>query len=307
MALLPIRAATQKASRRAATTGIQLSLPYFTGPVRIYLDGRLVDLVEVNKPNDTLTDSWTRVPAPWGYVVYEKYDRYIVKYDSENKRYYFNETATIEERRSFFHTWRLVATPGSHNLEVLYPYPTWHQSSSNAHYLVPYLISSTQVEVEDANIIAVSPSPPDAWTDFSPGVPQYAESADAICKNAGAPDTADLAAFERLYMGDPYARALRERPAPIHRGSRTVVTLALPPELGGTREFDGKQIEDIMGAIRADMGSRYMSLSENDIEGCSQRYPQFALSYRRAAELLRVIDAEMASFQALARQLSGHP
>jgi len=298
LALVPLGATAQRASH-PVTTGIQLSLPDITGPVWIYIDHRLV---EAYKPTDNCTRDWSTVASvPSGS--FEVFDEsgLIAGYDSIRKRYYFGNTATEQKRRCFFHTWQIAASPGSHTLDIFYPY--WYHS-----YEFPFLISSTQVEVEGANLTPVSPDLPDSWQPDLAQVPLAvpAQVGD-ICHEPIKPLVARLKTAEQRYLGLSVVQALHAQPAPVRSGSHSVVKLALPPDLGGTREFDGTEIEAIATAIVHEMERSIPSYSARNIEVCSQKNPDFVSSYREAAALLQKIDDDIESFYALARQLNGQP
>ncbi len=81
--------------------------------------------------------------------------------------------------------------------------------------------------------------------------------------------------------------------------SRGVVVLDLPKELGGSREYDGRQIDQLADvvSVNGDLPTR------EEIAWCQSHYPQYSRSYTEYGKLLEEIGKDVKSFLALAREL----
>jgi hypothetical protein len=101
------------------------------------------------------------------------------------------------------------------------------------------------------------------------------------------------------YMLDPLVKAVRDASAAPRGMSTRTVTLNLPPEQGGRREFDGAELAHIVDGIRAE----HDFPRDEDVAECQSRYPEYADSYANYRQTLAVIDDDMASLQHFAGAL----
>ena len=128
---------------------------------------------------------------------------------------------------------------------------------------------------------------------LSRAVPRY-----RVCPGAPTPpNLGQLQGWIKEYLDDPMVKMLRSASVtPHHKGT---VVLNLPPEQGGTREFDGQQIRHIADTI----ANRHDFPSQSDVNDCQQRFPRFSKSYVEYGKLLSVIDQDLESFRKLADEL----
>jgi hypothetical protein len=76
--------------------------------------------------------------------------------------------------------------------------------------------------------------------------------------------------------------------------------LDLPADEGGRREFDGRQIAQIVGGIET---NNYFP-SDDEVSACQSRYPEYANSYGTYRQTLAVINSDLESFRKLSADLS---
>jgi hypothetical protein len=113
------------------------------------------------------------------------------------------------------------------------------------------------------------------------------------------PDPDELKRKLSAYMNDSTVTALRGADASFLSRGKGVVVLDLPPEQGGSREFDGKQIKYIADAV----ANRANLPRQSDIEDCQRSFPQFADYYAEYGKTIRFIADDIESFRKLAARL----
>ncbi|HTX48494.1 MAG TPA: hypothetical protein VME40_03785, partial [Caulobacteraceae bacterium] len=131
----------------------------------------------------------------------------------------------------------------------------------------------------------------------------------SVCAKGDAPPDIDqLRGMVDTYMHNPVVAALHAASPPTTSGARRVVTLSLPPAIGGARPFDADQIHAIAGAVRSRLGERLPIYKPDSLtdEGyplgppCITRFPDFATSYQAAMALTERVRNDMDSLDALA-------
>jgi hypothetical protein len=285
-------AASPKATRSAGGT-LQVWVPagFIGDDYWIYLDGHLVSAPPHNTPESTAgliiknRNGWEL----WGVkglilrsIGDEGWDRDFSPY--------YKDAAT----RDAWHLFQPVEFPlraGSHLVDLVVL-----QQGSDFKGSFPFVASSGwQKDIQKGKTTQLFLSIP---SNFSKAFSVAAAPAFRLCPGAPAPpDLGELQGLIKEYLADPMVKVLRTASATPHHKGRVV--LDLPPEQGGSREYDGKQIRHIADTI----GSSHNFPRQSDVTQCQQRFPQFSRSYARYGELLSVIDQDLETFRKLAEEL----
>jgi hypothetical protein len=140
---------------------------------------------------------------------------------------------------------------------------------------------------------------PDNWNglDLTRALP-----VNKVCPRAiagGRPEAPDLDQLQRWitdYDNDSMVHVLQRGVAT--RGSRPkkVVVLDLPPSQGGSREFENRQIRDIVAALE----DHHSLPTHEEVKQCMEKLPQFTRTYTEYDRLLTDLDQEIESFRKLA-------
>ena len=162
----------------------------------------------------------------------------------------------------------------------------------------PFVINGGYTrDVQSGQTEGVSPGIPDDWSDS----PVAIAAATTFCDGSSPPSAAQLN-FITEYMQDPIVKSLRAAmSASLLPHAEGVVMLDLPPEQGGSREFDGRQIRHIVDTI----SGHYYGYTLRDVAACQRNYPQFSRSYAELSEMISAKDKDIESFRKWAAELEG--
>jgi hypothetical protein len=179
----------------------------------------------------------------------------------------------------------LTVRPGSYTLDAAY------RSDSGQEF--PFLFTHSQtITVTAGQTTKVYLAIPNGWSNLHP----FAAQAAFCSVNPAAPDFDALKSRVDTYMADPLVKAVRDASAAARASSTHIVTLNLPPEQGGQREFDGAELSYIVSGIQA---VHYFP-SDEDVANCEKYHPEYASSYANYRQTLVVIDNDVASLRRFA-------
>jgi hypothetical protein len=140
---------------------------------------------------------------------------------------------------------------------------------------------------------------PDNWNglDLTRALP-----VNKVCPRAiagGRPEAPDLDQLQRWitdYDNDSMVHVLQRGVATRGSRAKKVVVLDLPPSQGGSREFENRQIRDIVAALE----DHHSLPTHEEVKQCMEKLPQFTRTYTEYDRLLTDLDQEIESFRKLA-------
>ena len=287
-------AASPKATRSAGGT-LQVWVPagLIGDDYWIYLNGHIVSAPPHHTPESTGSLIKMKVSSGWELWNAEGLMLKTVRDDGWDRNY--SPYALDAAARDALHLFQPVELPlaaGNYQIDLLVlPQSSFFNSS------FPFVASSGwQTEVRKGKTTQLFLSIPYHLTDNSGAaraVPMY-----RVCPGGPTPPNIEqLQGWIKEYLDDPLVKLLRSASVTSHHKGRVV--LDLPPEQGGTREFDGKQIRHIADTIT----NRHDFPNQSDVNDCQQRFPQFSKSYAQYGKLLSVIDQDLEKFRKLADEL----
>jgi hypothetical protein len=162
----------------------------------------------------------------------------------------------------------------------------------------PFVMTKDEVEVASGTGSVVYSGIPAGW--YERGFPPVNR---ALCSGSP-PDPDDLHYFLKAYNEDPILNAMRAA-ATVASPTNGVVTVDMPSVMGGSREFDARQLGYIVDAIR----EQHSYYTQAEVTSCRNHYPQFSRSYYALAQLIDIKDRDIDSlrkFVADVAQSSSH-
>jgi hypothetical protein len=290
-------AASSKTTRSAGGT-LQVWVPagLMGDNYWIYLNGHLVSAPPHNAP--TSADDLIMVKVGSGWELWNHQGLMLKSigddgWDRDHSPYTLD--AATRDALRLFQPVEIPLRAGSYRIDlVVLPQGPVYNSS------FPFVTSvGWQVEVRKGKTSQLFLSIPSNFTRTG-GAPRL-HPMYRVCPGAPAPpDLVQLQGLIKEYLDDPMVKILRSASVvPHHKG---IVVLDLPSEQGGSREFDGKQIRHIADTIAV----HHDFPSQDDVNDCLRRFPQFSRSYGQYGKLLSVIDQDLAYFRKLADELEGN-
>jgi hypothetical protein len=258
----------------------------------IYVDGHVVGAPPHDAvPYDTIvvkvSDGWQAWSASGEVLAthHENWDGRLVSYIH----------ADPPDPQHIFQATEFSFPPGTYSIQGMLLSP---QDST-----FPFVVTRPySVEVKTGEAIQLYIAIPDGWSKGPAPVP--ARAMRAFC-----PSTSELPDFDELqrwasdYMADPMVQRLEDASSGVRLPGQRVVTLALPAEQGGPREFDAAAIAAIVDAITLTKAFP----RQDDIARCAARYPEYAEPYAKYGRAIAAIDKDEASFRKLAKDLQNTP
>lgn len=111
-----------------------------------------------------------------------------------------------------------------------------------------------------------------------------------------APDLDQLQRWITDYDNDPMVHVLQRGLTARGSQPRRVVVLNMPPSQGGSREFDSRQIHDIVAALE----NNHSLPTHREVKECMERLPEFTRTYTEYDRLITDMNQEIESFRSLA-------
>ena len=187
----------------------------------------------------------------------------------------------------------LTLKPAKYSLELVI------SSTGNRPNSFPFVVTRKyEVTVPGGDTAQLYIAVPDNWS----GTPTaMALPVNRVCPQAiwgqtpQAPDLDQLQRWINDYDSDPMVQVLHRAVAARSARSKTVV-LNLPPSQGGSREFDDRQVRNIVAALE---GSHSLP-THREVKQCMEKAPQFTRTYTEYDRLLTDLDQEIESFRKLA-------
>jgi hypothetical protein len=200
------------------------------------------------------------------------------------------------DRHHIFQPVDLTLAPGKYRIEAAF-----HTLSGTFPFLFgrPY-----DVEIQSGAVTQVYPGLPEGLVTVPILRAEAVDFQHGLCSRVK-PAPPDISRLEDIYArfnNDPVVKALEEASA-THSPSDKAVSLDLPADMGGVREFDGTQIGIIAGAS-ADKYSLSSLPTPQDVATCTGYFPQFSAAYAAYRKPIDVIEEEFESFRKLGRDLN---
>jgi hypothetical protein len=293
-------AASPQMAAAAATTAdtvtagtIKIMVPAgMVGPdYWIYLDGHLAGGPPHEKPAyDTVVVKTAGGWQLWGadgVVLGMSHEHFDGRLDS-----YINSNPP--DPRHIFQATEFSSPPGTHSIQAM----ILSQRST-----FPFAMTRTySVEVKTGETAQVYIAAPDDWQQGPAQIP--ARAIRAFCpSSAQLPDFDELQSQASAFMAEPMVQVLVTASSGVRTPGQRVVTLALPAEQGGPREFDGDAILAIVRTVTLNNAFP----SQDEIAQCAARYPEYAQQYKDYGLTIAVIDRDVDSFEKLANDLGHTP
>jgi hypothetical protein len=258
----------------------------------IYVDGHVVGGPPHEAvPRDTVvvktSDGW-QAWGPNGVVLathHENWDGRLVSYihsDPPDPQHIFQATA-------------LLFPPGIYSVQGML------LSQHNSTF--PFIVTKTySVEVKTDRATQLYIAVPDGWSKGPAPLP--ARAIRAFCPSSSQlPDFDELQRWASDYMAEPMVQLLEEASSGVRTPGQHVVTLALPAEQGGPREFDGAALAALVDAVTLNNAFP----QQDEIARCAAKYPGYAGPYASYGRAIAAIDKDEASFRKLAKDLQNTP
>ncbi len=298
-AAAPSQAAAPQAADTASAGTIKVFVP--AGMVGadywIYVDGHLAGGPphEAMHPYGSSNIVVVKTSGGWqtwnsnGVVLgmsHENYDKSLDAYINSNP----------PDPQHIFQATELSFPPGTHSVQGMILSP-------KAESRFPFVLTRTySIEVKPGETAQIYIAVPDDWTNVP--APPPARAIRAFCpSSAQLPNFDELQSQASAYMAEPMVQVLVTASSGVRTPGQRVVTLALPAELGGPREFDGAGISAIVDAITLNNAFP----GPDEIERCATEYPDYAGPYRDYGRAIAAIDQDVGHFRQLAKDLQGTP
>ena len=198
------------------------------------------------------------------------------------------------DKRHIFRTIEYPVAPGKHTVEVMI------STGGNSRSLppLPFVITRKyEAVVRAGQTFDVYSEIPSDWNTMrSPISAAWASPCNDTSFDLKKMQNSILY-WGRSYRDDPLVKLLHVAKGSYKPGS-AVLELDLP---SGPREFDGMQIEQIVGEI--DMRFSNLRHTHNEIANCRNRFPQYSKTFAEYDKTISLIEDDMASLRKLAAAL----
>lgn len=214
--------------------------------------------------------------------------------------------ADLRDPAHVFEPAELTLRPGAYTVDVVIsspPSPVSSYPKSN----FPFVVTrSYEADVHAGETSGQYFAVPDNW-DQGPGASPARAAGNSICGGSlsygGNPNISGIGkeaeGLIKAYTSDPMVKLVRAAAATGARPNGTVV-LDLPAEEGGSREFDGLQIQRITDSIALN----YSPPEHRELEECRAAFPtemnRVSVVY---GKIIDFINQDIASFHALAAEM----
>jgi hypothetical protein len=254
----------------------------------VYVDGKML-----SSPGSETANEWNFVATPMGWFSLYSKGGQTAEVDGNGKILWLD--AAVARANHFYRTAQVSLRAGTHSVKVLIPAPA---SKPSYDFGFPFVRAEKTVVVHQGQITEYSSPVPDGWTVSSD--PRFWEvPVGSVCPDKSRPDPGKIQADVQWYSDMPVVAALRRAPASYLSGSKRVVRLDLPAELGGPLEFDDNQVQQIVVRLHLTVTSRIPP--SNVISYCQSTYPQWSNMYAQYGILSDKIRDDLNSFRNLAR------
>jgi hypothetical protein len=257
----------------------------------IYLNGQIVSAPPRRTAHPAV---WERIDVevsstPQGWEIYGP-DGLILRTVHENwERSITTYMDSAGDPLHLFEGFVFALRPGEYTVEVAIYQPGRD---------FPFVITGKWArDIRQGQITRIFVALPDDWTGGAG--PAYAAAAHRVGGNEvcsfdkpAPPDIDELQRLFKRYNADPMVNVLRGVDASLLSRLKGVVVLDLPPDQGGSREFDGRQIWHIANEIP----DRYSLPSQNDVAECQAHFPLFSSSYALYGKVISDVESEIESF-----------
>jgi len=267
----------------------------------IYLNGKLASAPPHGIP-ETQDRDYVQVPmhrggihgSPDGWEIWGKEGRYLAmsnEYFSGLDGLLKGGSTVVQQ---LFQPVVLPVNPASYSVDLVISSPGNTGASS-----FPFVVTRKyEMKVRAGETEQVYIAVPDGWNGQ---VAIAAMPVNRVCPSAlsGRPQAPDLDQLQRWmndYDNDPMVHTLQRAAATQGSRAKKVVVLELPPSQGGSREFDGHQISDIVGSLEFKHGLP----THSEVKECMEQAPQFTRTYTEYDRLLTELDREIERFHRLA-------
>lgn len=245
----------------------------------IYLDGHLVSAPPHGSGKKTpmgfhgQDGAWLILPGGIPSGLLSRNGQFV---DSETYRSYLHTNLNVKsgDSKGVFYPVTIPIQTGRYTVEVAYLSNDPNRSS------LPFAFSPKYI----ANVAAGSSTElhigvPNDWTNSEPAISVMPPM---NCNDK--PDVSYVAREIHTYLNDPVVQALIQYQASSNADG--IVTINLPPALGGSREYDSAQIKHVASAIL----DRYYNIDHaahlSFIEDCKNSHPEWSLSLDEYEKLI---------------------
>ena len=215
---------------------------------------------------------------------------------TSSDRYYhwINPYLASGDKHRIFQTIEYSVVPGTYSVEVMIS----NAGASRSLSPLPFVITRKhEALVRPGQVFDVYPEIPADWNTMrSPISAAWASPCHDTSFDLKKMQNSILY-WGRSYQNDPLVKLLHVAGG-SYKPSSAVVELDLP---SGPREFDGMQIEQIVGEI--DMRFRNLRHDHDEIANCRNRFPQYSKTFAEYDKTISLIDDDMASLRKLAAAL----
>ena len=311
-ALLPATAAPPDGEAMTADGHLKIQVP--VGVVGehnywIYLNGRIASAPQSDEEinNDSYPFHSNSFGGGWN-LQDEDYTIFL-RMSHETWTESLDQYLKSGDREHVFKLIDLTLPPGNYRVELVFRSDLNGNSSS-----FPFVVSHPyDIEVQSEKVTEIYPGVPDSFEQH--GTPRAAVPTASLCVFWGGaaylaaigqtPRPPDVSQWKEVldeFRADPVVKALQEASA-TYSPPEKVVSLNLPQDLGGARDFDGTQIS----IIATEIANRYEPLlpSKEEVPRCIREFPQFSPPYNAYLQLINSVEGELESFRQLGRDLSG--
>ena len=258
----------------------------------IYVDGHVVG----GPPHEALPHDTVMVKMSDGWQAWDR-DGVVLATHHENwdGRLASYIRSDPPDPQHIFQATEFVFPPGTYSVQGMLLAP--HNST------FPFILTKTySVEVKTGQATQLYIAVPDGWWNGPALVP--ARAIRAFCPSSSQlPDFDELQRWASDYMAEPMVQLLQEASSGVRSPGQHVVTLALPAEQGGPREFDGAALAALVDAVTLNNAFP----QQDEIARCAARYPGYAGPYASYGRVVAAIDKDEASFRKLAQDLQSTP
>lgn len=305
-----VRAQTSSASRRRATSGIGKTKIFIPSALAsrywVYVNGHLVSSHQPMEPSSTgdfIVVAKREHGIGGSTIGWEVWNQDGLLLGMLNEQFtgldsFLRNHADVAAK--LFEPLELSLRPGKYSLELVIPSSGWANHSSVYAGSFPFAVTrayelTVHAGAGDTVYIAL----PNNWSN---SLAAAARPANGVCPSGTSAQPPDLNQLQRWvndYSNDPMLGILRAAVVSRSGMSRGVSVLDLPPSVGGTREFDGEQIREIVAAVH---NSHFLPEHREVVE-CMEKAPQFSRTYTQYDLLIKDIDSEIRSFNDFAGEL----
>jgi hypothetical protein len=230
-------------------------------------------------------DLWTRDGLALA-IRHEEYDNHLLSYIN----------SASGDSMHVFQPLLLSLAPGKHTVDVAMLSESFTDPIFVAMRSFPFAITRTYVaDVRPGQTTQIYIGVPDNWSN-SPA-PISALLIGGFCNGLSTPNVnelfSNLKSSVKSYFDDPMGKILRDASAAFTSRSRGVAVLDLPETLSGSREFDGRQIEEIADSISA----HHSIPTHRDVMECRKKFPQYPEIYAEYDRMISFVESDKESLR----------